>query len=181
LQPNWLFIRGYILQKKWTRSTVAASVRVATGVIPLITTQNTILLVEDDPVEIELARRVCEAYEPPLELVVVKDSDEALEWLSRGSDASDPLPRLILLDLKLPKLLGLAMLRRLRMDARTWDLPIIVYSRNHEPSDVVLSYKVGANSFVNKPENVEQFGALLRELTAYWLQPRQRKLAFAAR
>ncbi len=143
--------------------------------------RNTVLLVEDDQAEVELARRACEACEPPLQLVVVEDSDKALEWLSQVSNPSDPLPRLILLDLKLPKLLGLAMLRRLRMDARTWDLPIIVYSGSHEPSDVVLSYKVGANSFVSKPQDLEQFNALLRELTAYWLQPRQRKLAFAAR
>jgi CheY-like chemotaxis protein len=141
--------------------------------------RNTILLVEDDPAEIETARRACEACELPLQLIVVGDSDEALTWLSRGSVASDPLPRLILLDLKLPKLLGLAMLRRLRMDARTWDLPIIVYSAAHEPSDVVLSYKVGANSFVGKPQDLDQFKTLLRELAAYWLQPRQRKLAFA--
>lgn len=145
------------------------------------TNQNIILLVEDDQVEIELARRACEACEPPLQLVVVGDSDQALEWLSRVSDTSDPLPRLILLDLKLPKLLGLAMLRRLRMDAQTWDLPIIVYSGIHEPSDVVLSYKVGANSFVSKPQDLDQFKTLLSELAAYWLQPRQRKLAFAAR
>lgn len=143
--------------------------------------RNIILLVEDDPVEIERARVACEACEPPLQLAVVQDSVEALEWLSRASAARGSLPSLILLDLKLPKLIGLAVLRRLRMDAQTRDLPIIVYSRYHEPSDVVLSYKVGANSFVNKPEDVEQFGALLRELTAYWLQPRQRKLAFAAR
>lgn len=141
--------------------------------------QNTILLVEDDPVEIELARRACEASEPPLQLVAVGDSDQALEWLSRMSDAGDPLPRLILLDLKLPKLLGLAMLRRLRMDARTWDLPIVVYSAIHEPSDVVLSYKVGANTFVSKPQDLDQFKTLLSEQAAYWLQPRQRKLAFA--
>lgn len=143
--------------------------------------RNTVLLVEDDPNEIELARRACETCEPPVQLVVVGDSDEALAWLSRVSKASDPLPRLILLDLKLPKLLGLAMLRRLRMDARTWDLPIIVYSAVHESSDVVLSYKVGANSFVGKPQDLDQFKTLLSELAAYWLQPRQRKLAFAAR
>lgn len=143
--------------------------------------RNIILLVEDDPVEIERARGACEACEPPLKLAVVQDSVEALEWLSRASAARDPLPSLILLDLKLPKLLGLAMLRRLRMDAQAWDLPIIVYSGIHEPSDVVLSYKVGANSFVSKPQDLEQFKTLLSELAAYWLRPRQRKLAFAAR
>jgi PleD family two-component response regulator len=66
------------------------------------------------------------------------------------------------------------------MDAATWDLPIIVYSKIHEPSDVVLSYQVGANSFVNKPENIEQFNALLHELSDYWLIPRQRKLSLGS-
>lgn len=163
-----------------SHSTVAASMWSATGDLTEVTVnQSTILLVEDDPAEIEMARRACEKCEPPLELVVVEDSAAALNWLASASNTSDPLPRLILLDLKLPKLIGLAVLRRLRMDARTWDLPIIVYSKLHEPSDVVLSYQVGANSFVSKPENIEQFDTLLRELTAYWLQPRQRKLAFA--
>src|ERR1035438_9050133 len=99
---------------------------------------STILLVEDDQAEIDLARRACEQCQPALHLVVVQDSTEALEWLSKTSEASEPLPKLILLDLKLPHLIGLAVLRRLRMDPATWDLPIIVYSKVHEPSDVVL-------------------------------------------
>jgi CheY-like chemotaxis protein len=142
--------------------------------------ESTILLVEDDPVEIDLARHACELNEPALHLVVVQDSTGALEWLTTASAANDPLPKLILLDLKLPHLIGLAVLRRLRMDAATWDLPIIVYSKIHEPSDVVLSYQVGANSFVNKPENIEQFNALLHELSDYWLIPRQRKLSLGS-
>jgi DNA-binding response OmpR family regulator len=136
-----------------------------------------IMLVEDDPIEIELARRACKSKEPALHLVVVKDCLGVLEWLATASAAYDHLPKLILLDLKLPHLLGLAMLRRLRMASATWDLPIIVYSKIHEPSDVVMSYEVGANSFVNKPENIEQFNALLHELSDYWLIPRQRKLS----
>jgi CheY-like chemotaxis protein len=142
--------------------------------------ESTILLVEDDPVEIDLARHACELNQPALHLVVVQDSTGALEWLTTASAANDPLPKLILLDLKLPHLIGLAVLRRLRMDAATWDLPIIVYSKIHEPSDVVLSYQVGANSFVNKPENIEQFNALLHELSDYWLIPRQRKLSLGS-
>lgn len=138
--------------------------------------RSTILLVEDDPVEIDRARRACELCDPALQLVVVEDSTEALTWLAKATKAYDPLPKLILLDLKLPHLIGLAVLRRLRMDANTLDLPIIVYSTIHEPSDVVLSYQVGANSFVNKPEDIEQFNALLHELSNYWLIPRQRKL-----
>ena len=138
--------------------------------------RSTILLVEDDPNEIDMARRACELCNPALQLIVVEDSTEALEWLSKIAETNEPLPKLILLDLKLPQLIGLAVLRRLRMDENTWDLPIIVYSQIHEPSDVVLSYHVGANSFVNKPEDIDQYKTLLNELSEYWLIPRQRKL-----
>ena len=136
----------------------------------------TILLVEDDQVEIELARQACELGDPVLNLIVVQNSTEALEWLSNNKVVDDQFPKMILLDLKLPQLIGLAVLRRLRMDAATLDLPIIVYSTVHEPADVVLSYQVGANRFVDKPENVEQFKALLHELSDYWLVPTHRKL-----
>jgi CheY-like chemotaxis protein len=140
------------------------------------TIRSTILLIEDDPLEIEQARRACELCDSTLQLIVVEDSAEALEWLSKTAESNHPLPKLVLLDLKLPRLIGLAVLRRLRMDASTRDLPIIVFSKVHEPADVVLSYQVGANSFVEKPEDVYQFNALLHELSEYWLLPRQRKL-----
>jgi CheY-like chemotaxis protein len=139
--------------------------------------KSTILLVEDDQVEIDLARRACELCNPNLHLVVAQDSTEALEWLSKTSASNEAMPKLILLDLKLPHLIGLAVLRRLRMEASTWDMPIIVYSKIHEPADVVLSYQVGANSFVNKPEDIAQFNTLLHDLSDYWLMPRQRKLS----
>ena len=139
--------------------------------------RSTILLVEDDQIEIDLAIQACELCDPKLTLVVAHDSTEALEWLSKTAKANDPMPKLILLDLKLPHLIGLAVLRRLRMEAGTWNLPIIVYSKIHEPADVVLSYQVGANSFVNKPEDIAQFNILLHDLSEYWLLPRQRKLS----
>jgi CheY-like chemotaxis protein len=146
----------------------------------MIGNKSTILLVEDDSIEIDLARRACELCNPAVQLVVVQDSTEALGWLSKTSEAKDQFPKLILLDLKLPHLIGLAVLRRLRMDSATWDLPIIVYSKVHEPQDVVLSYQVGANRFVNKPSDIEQFNALLHELSDYWLLPRQRKLSLGS-
>lgn len=145
------------------------------------TNQQTILLVEDDPSGIAFAREACALCDPPVQLVVVEDSVEALVWLSLNAKAKNSLPSLILLDLKLPKLSGLAALRRLRMDASTWDLPIIVFSEICEQSDVLLSYQIGANSFVSKPTDIVQFHELLRELVSYWLQPRQRKLAFVAK
>jgi two-component system response regulator len=135
--------------------------------------QQTILLVEDDPSEIAFAHEACELCGPSVQLVVVEDSVEALSWLSRNAQSC--LPNLILLDLKLPKLSGLAVLRRLRMDAKTQDLPIIVFSEVCEQSDVLLSYQIGANSFVKKPADINQFQELLRELVSYWLLPRQRQ------
>ena len=141
--------------------------------------QNDVLLIEDDPGEITLARQACVLSNTPLQLAVVADSEEALEWLSQRAKSRQPMPRLILLDLDLPKLSGLAVLRRLRMATHTWDLPIVVFSEIYEQPDVLLSYQIGANSFVGKPADVGQFCDLLHDLVAYWLQPRQRKLAFA--
>jgi CheY-like chemotaxis protein len=140
--------------------------------------QQTILLVEDDPSEIAFAHEACELCGPAVQLVVVEDSVEALSWLSHNVQSC--LPNLILLDLKLPKLSGLAVLRRLRMDASTQDLPIIVFSEICEQSDVLLSYQIGANSFVKKPADINQFKELLDELVAYWLQPRQRQAQLVA-
>lgn len=141
--------------------------------------RQTILLVEDDPSGIAIANEACELCDPPIRLVVVEDSLEALAWLSHNIEAKNSMPGLILLDLKLPKLSGLAVLRRLRMDASTWDMPIIVFSEVCEQADVLLSYQIGANSFVSKPADINQFHELLRDLTSYWLLPRQRKLALS--
>lgn len=141
--------------------------------------QRTILFVEDDPSGIAFAREACESCEPAVHLEVVEDSVEALAWLSHHPK-DHSMPRLILLDLKLPKLSGLAVLRRLRMDESTVDLPIIVFSETCEQADVLLSYQIGANSFVGKPTDVEQYRALLRELAEYWLQPRQGKLTLSS-
>ncbi|MBI1174697.1 MAG: response regulator [Sideroxydans sp.] len=140
---------------------------------------NTILLVEDDPAEIAMAEQACALCQPAVKLVVMPDSEEALEWLSQKMEEKQPLPKLILVDLKLPKLIGLAVLRKLRMDRRTWDMPIVVFSAVYESSDVVLSYQVGANSFVGKPTDTAGFQSLLQELVSYWFQPRQQQLALA--
>ena len=141
--------------------------------------RQTILLVEDDPSGIAIANEACELCDPPIRLVVVEDSVEALTWLARNIEAKNSMPGLILLDLKLPELSGLAVLCRLRLDANTWDLPIIVFSEVCEQSDVLLSYQIGANSFVSKPADLNQFHELLRDLASYWLLPRQRKLALS--
>lgn len=124
----------------------------------------TILLVEDGEAEVLLIRQAVASCPEELHLAVANDAGEALEWLSDTVERGYSMPRMILLDLKLPKLAGLAVLRTLRMEARLQDVPIVVYSEQHESPDVVLSYQLGANSFVKKPANLAEFTQLLREL-----------------
>jgi DNA-binding response OmpR family regulator len=126
--------------------------------------KETILLVEDDEAEVLLIQQAVAGCPEGLHLAVACDSGEALEWFSDTVERGYPMPRLILLDLKLPKLAGLAVLRTLRMETLLQDVPVVVFSEVHEPPDVVLSYQLGANSFVEKPANLAEFTVLLREL-----------------
>ena len=131
---------------------------------------DTILLVEDDEAAILLVKQAVAGCPGELHLAVVPNSMAALDWLTLEAAQGHSVPRLILIDLKLPKLIGLAMLRTLRMDDRLQNVPIVVYSQNHEANDVVLSYQIGANSFVNKPESLNEFGQLLHDLIGLgWL------------
>lgn len=125
---------------------------------------DTILLVENEEAAILLVQQAVASCPGDLYLAVVPDSVAALDWLSAETSHGHPVPRLILIDLKLPKLIGLAVLRTLRMDARLKHVPIVVYSTSHEPSDVVLAYQIGANSFVRKPENLAEFSKLMHDL-----------------
>jgi two-component system response regulator len=130
----------------------------------------TILLVEDGEAAVLLIQQAVASCPDELHLAVARDADEALEWLTDTVERGYSMPRLILLDLKLPKLEGLAVLRTLRMEARLQDVPIVVFSDLHEPADVVLSYQIGANSFVKKPTDLIEFTQLLRELAGRgWL------------
>ncbi len=132
---------------------------------------DTILLVEDEEPAILLVQQAVASCPGNLFLAVVPDSVSALDWLSAEIAHGHPVPRLILIDLKLPKLIGLAVLRTLRMDGRLRNVPVVVYSETHEPSDVVLAYQIGANSFVQKPQSLEEFNRLMRELLALgWLK-----------
>lgn len=132
--------------------------------------QHSVLLLEEDPVAVAHARQACALSVPPIQLTVVQNSDEALAWMA-GVTAQN-LPNLLLLDLNLPKLSGLAVLRRLRMEVLLKDLPVVVFSSLHEPADVQQSYQVGANSFVEKPVSGADFSELLSTQIAYWVKPR---------
>ena len=129
--------------------------------------QKTILLVEDNPDDEELAVLAFEQSRIANEMVVVHDGQEALDYLL-GPDAKEQ-PQLVLLDLKLPKVDGLEVLRRLRADARTRRLPIVMLTSSREEEDLISSYNLGANSYVRKPVEFARFAEAIRQLQMYWL------------
>ncbi len=133
-----------------------------------------IMLVEDDLVAIDLARRAAAESCPEVDLIMVAGSEALLDWLSGGIAKNIQLPHIIVMDLKLPKLDGLAVLRRLRMHTVTRDIPIVVFSAQYTQADIQMSYRAGANSFVIKPLDIAQFTEFFLDQLAYWMQPRQR-------
>lgn len=132
-----------------------------------------ILLVEDNPDDIELTRVALEDTRITNRLVVVHDGQEALEWLwctgSYGDRNPCQSPSLILLDLKLPKLNGLEVLERLRSDGRTRRLPVVILTSSKEEQDIVRGYNTGANSYIQKPVDYTQFLEAIRKLGIYWM------------
>lgn len=137
-----------------------------------------VLLIEDDPSAVELVRSATMDSCPELDLTVVGGGDAVLVWLNDSVAKKEQMPHLILLDMKLPKLDGLAVLRKLRLHPATRDIPVVAFSAEYTQADVLMSYQVGANSFVAKPVDQQEFTAFLRDQLAHWLQPRQRELAF---
>jgi two-component system response regulator len=132
-----------------------------------------ILLVEDNPNDEELTLRALRKNNILNEVVVARDGVEALDYLfARGSFAGrDPceLPTIVLLDLKLPKIDGLEVLRRLRSDERTRILPVVILTSSREERDLVEGYRLGANSYVRKPVDFSKFVDAVRQLGLYWL------------
>jgi two-component system, response regulator len=132
-----------------------------------------ILLVEDNDDDIELTLRAFENEKVVKELVVVRDGQEALEYLfATGRYAGRStltVPEVVLLDLKLPKIGGLEVLRAMRADELTRRIPVVVMTSSNEEQDVLASYDLGANSFVRKPVEFEAFAMAARQLGVYWL------------
>jgi len=133
----------------------------------------TILLVEDNPDDRTLTMRALRQQRIANEVVTVEDGVEAIEYLSgtgrfAGRDTEE-LPSLVLLDLKLPRVDGLEVLRFIRGTARTRLLPVVVLTSSNEERDLVASYSVGANSYIRKPVDFEQFTEAVRQLGLYWL------------
>jgi CheY-like chemotaxis protein len=132
-----------------------------------------ILLVEDNPDDVELAQHALRESRLSSEMVVANDGVDALDYLfSTGKYLGrDPCktPVVVLLDLKLPKLDGLEVLQRMRADSRTKLMPVVVMTSSREESDMVASYLHGANSFIQKSLDFSQFIETARQLDAYWL------------
>lgn len=134
---------------------------------------NTILLIEDNADDAEFTLRTFRKNNVLNELVVVRDGVAALDYLfGTGSSAGQEpkvLPELILLDLKLPKIDGLALLRRLRSEARTSRIPVVVLSSDNDEKSVLSSYDLGAKSFLRKPFSFAQFIMATKQLSVCWL------------
>lgn len=127
--------------------------------------QKTILLVEDNPDDIELTLRALKKHNISNEVIVVRDGAAALDRLLGGGE----LPEVVLLDLKLPKVDGIEVLRRVRADARTRLLPVVILTSSREERDLAAAYASGANSYVQKPVDFAQFSDAVRQLGLYWL------------
>ena len=138
-----------------------------------MTRNRLILLVEDNPNDVELTLRAFEKSQVLNEIVVARDGEQAIHYLfSTGPHADrDPamMPEVVLLDMKLPKIDGLGVLRRMRADERTKRLPVVMLTSSKEEKDVVSSYDLGANSFVRKPVDFGEFVEAARHLGIYWL------------
>ncbi len=133
----------------------------------------TILLIEDNTSDIELTRRALEKSRIANELFVAEDGQEALDYLFdsdplTGQKKNEP-PALILLDLKLPKVDGLQVLRQIRADERTCRLAVVILTTSSEEDDIAQSYDLGANSYIRKPVDFNQFVEAVQHLGLYWL------------
>jgi two-component system response regulator len=132
-------------------------------------TNRPILLVEDNPDDEALTLRALRKNNIPNDVTVARDGAEALDILFPGDGAGGMLPGLILLDLKLPKVDGLEVLRRLRADPRTEIVPVVVLTSSKEQEDVLDSYHSGANGYVRKPVNFADFSEAVSTLGMFWL------------
>ena len=136
-------------------------------------TEKEILLVEDNPDDVELTRIAFAEAKIANPLVVVRDGVEALDYLfARGSYAhrnADDLPSIVLLDLNLPRVDGREVLQAIRADAHTRALPVVVLTTSSEPFDIEAAYALGVNSYIRKPVDFQQFVGAVKQVGLYWL------------
>ena len=140
--------------------------------------RKTLLLVEDNPQDEMLILRVLKKVNLANEVAVARDGQQALDYLfcegEFASRANDELPTVVLLDIGLPRLSGLEVLARLRADARTRLLPVVILTSSDEERDRLTSYEIGANSFVRKPLDFSEFAEKVARLGVYWLATNER-------
>jgi CheY-like chemotaxis protein len=136
-----------------------------------MSTLGRILLVEDDPKDVELTLTALEEYKLANEVVVTRDGEETLDYLyRRGTFAtrSNENPAVLLLDLKLPKIDGLEVLQQIKSDQKLRMIPVVVLTSSHEERDMVASYRLGVNAYVVKPVDFHEFVNAVRELGIFW-------------
>ena len=127
-----------------------------------------ILLIEDNPMDIDLTRRAFARRKLVNPLEIARDGPEALDYIRRW-EAGDPLPSVILLDLKLPKLDGLEVLRRFKSHPVARVIPVVVLSTSAEERDIQMAYHLGANSYIVKPVDFDHFMEVAAQIDQYWL------------
>jgi len=139
-----------------------------------------ILLVEDNPSDEELTIRALKKHNLSNKIFVVRDGAEALEYIFETGPCSSKdancYPKVILLDLKLPKVDGLEVLRRIKSDPKTKQIPVVILTSSREESDLVESYDLGANRFIVKPVDFKQFTESIQQIGMYWLLLNERPI-----
>jgi len=132
-----------------------------------------LLLIEDNPHDVELTVHVLEKHKLANHIKVVRDGEEALAFLfgadGQAADDSDNTPKIILLDLKLPKVNGMEVLGKIKANPRTKSIPVVVLTSSREERDLFLCYELGVNSYIVKPVDFAQFTEAIRQLGLYWL------------
>lgn len=132
-------------------------------------TKKIILLIEDNPDDELLTLRALKNNNIHYDVVVARDGQEALDYFFDEGAATRSMPTVVLLDLKLPKIDGLEVLRRIRADTRTSMQPVVILTSSREEQDVVSGYRLGTNSYIRKPVDFDQFLEAVRQLGLYWL------------
>ena len=139
----------------------------------MLNDQIEILLVEDDPGDLELTLNALREAHVDNGIHIARDGEEALDFLFRRGPHSgrdpDSRPKLVLLDLKLPKVDGLEVLEEIKKNSETRALPVVILTSSKQEADMVRSYRMGANSYIQKPVDFEQFHAMIKQLGFYWL------------
>ena len=132
--------------------------------------QGIILLVDDSPDDVELTQRAFQRSHLRSRLITKRDGQEALDYLfgTDNGNQANPLPDVILLDLNMPRIHGLEVLQRIRSEGRTRAVPVVVLTTSDEQRDIIDSYQLGANSYIRKPVDINEFFVAIQSLEQYW-------------